>query len=187
MPSYFSPPGNRPLSPSPSLSPHLLPLQGSHCSSAGHRCIRRASGNKLNQEDSSTASYSPCWDLEKLVKGGRGATWIHFPCDRVGCSLRTQHRQRLLGFFFSTLKSLAGDGAKRNHPSSPTRVSAVQAAAASASPLGPPPSRRMGWAQKQPGTCSRHLLWLLPSCPLPHGPSPAAVEAARPGSCWLSW
>lgn len=99
MPSYFSLPGNLPLSPSPSLSPHhSLLLRGSHCSSAGHKCIHRSFNRQLNQEDSSIVSYLPCWDPEKLLKGGKDANWIHFPCDRVGYSLRTQHQQLLLGF-----------------------------------------------------------------------------------------
>lgn len=90
--------------PSPSLSPHLpLLLWGSHCSSAGHKCIHRSFNSQLNQEDNPALCYLPCWDAEKLLKGGRDANWIHFPCDRVGCSLRTQHQQRLLGFFSLTL------------------------------------------------------------------------------------
>lgn len=98
MLSYFSLPGNLPLSPSPSLSPHLpLLLWRSHCSSAGHKCTHRSFNRQLNQKDSPTISCLPCWDPEKLLKGGRDVIWIHFPCDRVGCSLWTQHRQLPVG------------------------------------------------------------------------------------------
>lgn len=46
-------------------------------------------------------------------------------------------------FFFSP--SLVGDGANRNHPSSLTRASAVEAAEAAASPLGLHPLG--GWGE----------------------------------------
>lgn len=185
MLSYFSLPGDLPLSPSPSLSPHhSLLLRGSHCSSAGHKCIHRSFNRQLNQEDSSIVSYLPWWDPEKLLKGGKDANWIHFPCVRVGYSLRTQHQQLLLGFCSLALwLAMVWRGttlpASLEHQQSRRQEQRHHHL--------PPPSRRMGWAQKQPGTCSRHLLWLLLSCPLPQSPTPAAVEAACPGSCWLSW
>lgn len=153
-----------PPTPPPSLR------DASHCLSLGHKYIHKSFNNQIDEEGSPSASYSPCWDQEKMLEGGRATNWIHFPCDRVGCSLGSQHQQPLLGFFFPP-PSLVGDGAIGTTLSSSTRVPAVEAAAAAAAAsLEPPPSRRMVWAQNQPGTCSRHLLRLLLSSPTPTTP-----------------
>ena len=123
------------LSPSPiTVSTSSSPSPRESLFNAGHKCIHRSFNSQLNQEANLAPCYLPCWDPEKLLKGRRDANWIHFPCDRVGCSLRTQHQQRLPGFLplplwlatvliGTTLPALTG-------------VSAVEAAEAAASPLG---------------------------------------------------
>ena len=123
------------LSPSPiTVSTSSSPSLRESLFNAGHKCIHRSFNSQLNQEANLAPCYLPCWDPEKLLKGRRDANWIHFPCDRVGCSLRTQHQQRLPGFLplplwlatvliGTTLPALTG-------------VSAVEAAEAAASPLG---------------------------------------------------